>query len=196
MNVVTVELAPVGLQQVRVERVQQGPAIDREALREQIRRSVDQAVREGQLSAEEGARAAREGARAAVEGARAAQEGALAAAQVAPVPDVPPIPSSGTTTSTGESVRVIMPPEAADMFYAFLFTIAAVLILRPIMSAFGRRLERRAAAPVALPAETAQQIARIEQAVEAMAIEVERISEGQRFTAKLLSERERERLPS
>jgi hypothetical protein len=32
-------------------------------------------------------------------------------------------------------------------------------------------------------------IARLEQAVEAIAIEVERISEGQRFTTKLLSER-------
>lgn len=32
-------------------------------------------------------------------------------------------------------------------------------------------------------------LARIEQAVEAMSIEVERISEGQRFTTKLLSDR-------
>ncbi|MDB4881398.1 MAG: hypothetical protein JWL95_164 [Gemmatimonadetes bacterium] len=32
-------------------------------------------------------------------------------------------------------------------------------------------------------------LARLEQAVEAIAIEVERISEGQRFTTKLLSER-------
>ena len=35
-------------------------------------------------------------------------------------------------------------------------------------------------------------LARIEQAVDAMAIEVERISEGQRFTTKLLAERTRE----
>ena len=35
-------------------------------------------------------------------------------------------------------------------------------------------------------------LARIEQAVDAMAIEVERISEGQRFTTKLLSDRARE----
>lgn len=34
-------------------------------------------------------------------------------------------------------------------------------------------------------------LARIEQAVDAIALEVERISEGQRFTTKLLSERTR-----
>jgi len=35
-------------------------------------------------------------------------------------------------------------------------------------------------------------LARIEQAVDSMSIEIERISEGQRFTTKLLSERARE----
>ena len=34
-----------------------------------------------------------------------------------------------------------------------------------------------------------ERMARLEQAVEAIALEVERISEGQRFTTKLLSER-------
>ena len=37
-----------------------------------------------------------------------------------------------------------------------------------------------------------ERLARIEQAVDAIAIEVERISEGQRFTTRLLSERTRE----
>lgn len=38
-----------------------------------------------------------------------------------------------------------------------------------------------------------QRLARIEQAVDAIAVEVERISEGQRFTTRLLSERAAER---
>lgn len=47
---------------------------------------------------------------------------------------------------------------------------------------------------------TAQQLDRLQQAVDAIAVEVERISEGQRFTAKLLADRgaapvERSRLP-
>lgn len=37
-------------------------------------------------------------------------------------------------------------------------------------------------------------LTRIEQAVDAVAVEVERISEGQRFTTKLLSEKQKERL--
>ena len=38
-----------------------------------------------------------------------------------------------------------------------------------------------------------ERMARLEQAVDAIAVEVERISEGQRFTAKLLSERSAEK---
>jgi hypothetical protein len=41
------------------------------------------------------------------------------------------------------------------------------------------------------PALSEARLARIEQAVEAIALEVERISEGQRFTTKLLSEQSR-----
>lgn len=37
-----------------------------------------------------------------------------------------------------------------------------------------------------------ERLGRIEQGIDAMAIEVERISEGQRFTTKLLSDRSRE----
>lgn len=39
-----------------------------------------------------------------------------------------------------------------------------------------------------------ERLTRIEQAVDAVAVEVERISEGQRFTTKLLSEKQKERL--
>jgi sensor domain CHASE-containing protein len=38
-----------------------------------------------------------------------------------------------------------------------------------------------------------QRLERIEQAIEAMSVEVERIGEGQRFTAQLLSSRPQER---
>ena len=42
-----------------------------------------------------------------------------------------------------------------------------------------------------VPSVTEERLARIEQAVDAIALEVERISEGQRFTTKLLSEQSR-----
>ena len=47
---------------------------------------------------------------------------------------------------------------------------------------------RKAAAPE-LPAAVDARLERLEQAVEAIAVEVERISEGQRFTVSLLSDR-------
>jgi hypothetical protein len=39
-----------------------------------------------------------------------------------------------------------------------------------------------------------QRMERMEQAIDAMAVEMERVSEGQRFTTKLLSERPSERI--
>jgi hypothetical protein len=61
-------------------------------------------------------------------------------------------------------------------------------VLFPIARALGRRIEGKAQA-VQVPAGTDARLDRIEHAVEAIAVEVERISEGQRFTTKLLAER-------
>ena len=46
-----------------------------------------------------------------------------------------------------------------------------------------------AAAARAVPADVADRLSRIEQAIEAVAIEVERISESERYSARLLTER-------
>ena len=40
-----------------------------------------------------------------------------------------------------------------------------------------------------IPQEVVERLARMEQAIDAVAIEIERISEAQRFTTRLLSER-------
>ena len=63
----------------------------------------------------------------------------------------------------------------------------------PFMRALIRRWERQPLQPT-VPPEVAARLERIEQAVDAVAIEVERISEGQRFTTKLLSDRAGESL--
>ncbi len=65
--------------------------------------------------------------------------------------------------------------------------IPVVAIGVPIARAYARRLESRPVA--AIPSDVAARLERIEQAVDAIAIEMERVSEGQRFTTKLLSER-------
>jgi hypothetical protein len=64
---------------------------------------------------------------------------------------------------------------------------AGVLILRPIFKALGSRLERRSEQPAAIP-DFAPRMDRIEQAIEAIAVEVERISEGQRYVTKQMHE--------
>ena len=76
----------------------------------------------------------------------------------------------------------------------FFLTIIILSIVIPLVRALGRKWEREAGRPE-LPSDVAQRLARIEQAVDAVAVEVERISEGQRFTTKLLAERGAGRAP-
>jgi hypothetical protein len=80
----------------------------------------------------------------------------------------------------------MIPPQAVDISIAFFVMLAVIVIGWPLARAFGRRLERGAQS-AAVPAAMQEQLQRIEQAVDAMSIEVERISESQRFLAKLQS---------
>lgn len=59
----------------------------------------------------------------------------------------------------------------------------------PMIRLMSKRLDARLATPVAASSDTTARLERIEHAIDAMSIEVERIAEGQRFTTKLLSER-------
>ena len=58
----------------------------------------------------------------------------------------------------------------------------------PLARAFARRMEQGQSAP-RVPSDVSARLERMEQAIDSIAIEVERISEGQRFTTKLLAER-------
>jgi hypothetical protein len=90
-------------------------------------------------------------------------------------------------TGTGEAMNFpneMIPPQAVDMAMGFFIMLAVIIIGWPLARAFGRRIERKAVVPITDPA-LAGQLQRIEQAVEAMSIEIERISESQRFMAKL-----------
>ena len=100
---------------------------------------------------------------------------------VVPTPPIPPTPVIAPAFT---SPADMIPPQAVDMAYGFFLMCAVMVVGWPIARAFGRRIERRGAT-AALPAGTTEQLQRIEQAVEAMAIEVERISESQRFMARL-----------
>jgi hypothetical protein len=69
----------------------------------------------------------------------------------------------------------------------FFAMVATIAVGAPLARAFARRMEHQS--KMKLAPEVASRMERIEQAVDAIAIEVERISEGQRFTTKLLTER-------
>lgn len=99
--------------------------------------------------------------------------------------------AQGTTTQPARIIEPQIPPEAVDISIAFFVCTAAAIILFPLMRALGRILERRAAPPARLAPGIEAQLQRMEQAIETVAVEVERISEGQRFTAKLLAERDK-----
>jgi hypothetical protein len=86
-----------------------------------------------------------------------------------------------------------IPPQVVDMAMGFFTMVVVIALGIPIIRVFSRRLERGPANP-GMPAELTQRLERIEQGVEAMAIEIERISEGQRFTTKLLAEQQRRAL--
>jgi hypothetical protein len=78
---------------------------------------------------------------------------------------------------------------------AIVFGVGGALLF-PIVRALALRLESGRRPSPGASAEVGERLERIERAVEAVALEVERISEGQRFVTKLLAERsEQGRLP-
>ncbi|MGH7651431.1 MAG: hypothetical protein ACREMS_06265 [Gemmatimonadaceae bacterium] len=77
-------------------------------------------------------------------------------------------------------------PEVAVPLGAFATAIICAIGI-PLSRAYSRRMEADSKNP-RIPSEVTSRLERMEQAIEAVAIEVERISEGQRFTTKLLSE--------
>jgi hypothetical protein len=77
------------------------------------------------------------------------------------------------------------PPEEVFVL-AGMFIVA---VFFPMAIAFSRRIWRRgAAAAVAFPQELADRLNRLDQSVDSIAIEVERIGEGQRFVTRVMSE--------
>jgi hypothetical protein len=141
---------------------------------DQIREQVEQAVTKAQAAAE-----------------RAAQAQGRATAQIT-TPDgrtiVLPAPGVGVTEHRPFNPDDI-PPRVENVAISFFVVVAAVIIGLPIMRAIARRIERGAPQPTALSPEVRNQLQQISSSVDAIAIEVERISEAQRFQSKLLAEK-------
>lgn len=79
-----------------------------------------------------------------------------------------------------------MGPEVAVPLGAFLCAIILAIGV-PLARAYSRRMDAESRNP-RLPTEVTDRLERMEHALDSIAIEVERITEGQRFTTKLLSE--------
>lgn len=69
----------------------------------------------------------------------------------------------------------------------------SLVLLFPLSVAYARRIWRRSAAPPALPPEFNDRMSNLERGIEAVAIEVERVGEGQRFVTQLLAETDHRR---
>jgi hypothetical protein len=88
-----------------------------------------------------------------------------------------------------EAPRVIddRPPEEAYVLGGMFM----VIVFLPLSIAWARRIWRRSSAVVtSFPREIGERLLRMEQALEATSVEVERIGEGQRFLTRLFTEGE------
>jgi hypothetical protein len=72
-----------------------------------------------------------------------------------------------------------------------IVAILSVFVFSPLAIAFARIIWRRGSGPApesSLARENAERLARLESAIDSIALEMERVSEGQRFVTKLLAE--------
>ena len=82
----------------------------------------------------------------------------------------------------------MIPYEVVQIVQSVLMTVAIIALGIPIIRALSRRFVERPPAPTAITGDVGPRLERIEQAVDAIAIEVERISEAQRFQTRIMTE--------
>ncbi len=68
-------------------------------------------------------------------------------------------------------------------------SVLTIVLALPISIALAKRILRRTPRTTPVPSDVTMRLERIEQAVDTIAIEVERISEGQRFVTRIMAER-------
>jgi hypothetical protein len=95
---------------------------------------------------------------------------------------------TGMTAPPPPPPRDMGPPDSI-VAIIIISILASTAVLFPIARALGRRLDGKPK-PALPTSDVTTRLDRIENAVESIAVEVERISEGQRFTTRLLSDRQ------
>ena len=134
---------------------------------------------------------------------------------VPPVPPVAPLPPGGSPTIViptdgGDNITInvdgsgihvsqngheavipirdVVPRGAVLMTYAVCASFAFIIVGWPVARAFARWLDRRGASN-RISADVQGRLDAMDRNIDTVAVELERVSEGQRFTAKLLAER-------
>lgn len=100
------------------------------------------------------------------------------------------VPMAG---ATGRMVHLAAVDGSVIALVAIVFGTGTGLLF-PLVRAWARRLESRGTTTLPLQ-HLDDRLDRIERSVEAIALEVERVSEGQRFVTKLLAEKAPTQLP-
>jgi len=99
-----------------------------------------------------------------------------------PVINVPP----------GFNARNAVPQGAVDISIAMFVTLAVIIVGTPLARALARRMDAENQRKISGGSELAPQIEQLQQSVDAMAVELERITEAQRFQSQLLAGRAKE----
>jgi hypothetical protein len=179
-----------------VSETQQGqPAQAPRSNQEEIRQTIQDAVQ-----------AARE---AAQEARTEADMARLEALQDIPAPPVPPNPpgggefnvrmgpnglefvqtaSDGTTTVVPYDAANVIPPQVPEILFISVMGLIGIILAFPIGRALARMIDRRGTTAKA-PEDLVRRLDAIEQSIDTVAIEMEKMSEANRFTTRLLSER-------
>ena len=89
----------------------------------------------------------------------------------------------------GATVQPPPPPRDPTEEYVEMGVVASTILMIPIVLAYARRIWRRSAAVgLAIPRELMDRFTHLEQSIDAVALEVERIGEGQRFLTHHLAD--------
>ena len=150
--------------------------------------NVDQAAAQAAQAAAKAAQATAKTAQAAATADQAAAKADQAAANAASIAGQ----SGGIATTAPPSEFTFpqdIPPQAMQAINQTFVFIAVLVLGSQLLRIIARRFDKRAQSLAVPGPDLSPQLRQLQESVDAMAIEVERISEGQRFTAKLMADR-------
>jgi hypothetical protein len=112
---------------------------------------------------------------------------------------MPPLPVLLEHAPAAATPTVILYAGGEEVAMIAIIMGSLSVVAFPLVRALARRLDSKSSRGGALSGAAEQRLERMERAIDSIAIEVERISEAQRFTTKLLADRNppapREELP-